>query len=240
MTRTILVVDDEPKIVRLLSEYLERAGFRVVVAADGDAAVSVFRREKPDLVLLDLMIPGIDGLDVTRAIRRDGETPIIMVTALSEETDRLVGLELGADDYIAKPFSPREVVARVKAVLRRARGAAVAAAADDNTPLTVGDLRIDPVRREVRRGGAPVSLTSYQFDLLAVLARQPGRVFSRMQLVVAVQGETYDGYERTVDAHMKNIRKAIGDDARHPRYVETVRGVGYRLLEQDLDDRPDR
>lgn len=229
---TILVVDDEPKIVRLVQHYLEHDGYRVLTADNGDTAIQRFYQDAPALVVLDLMIPGVVGLDVARVIRRHSSIPIIMITALAEESDRLTGLDLGADDYVVKPFSPRELVARVRAVLRRAGERVPAAREEPDRPIVVGDVRVDPVRREVRLGGTAVALTSYQFDLLRVLAESPGRVFSRMQLVEAVQGETYDGYERTVDAHMKNIRRALGEDARSPRYVETVRGVGYRFMEQ--------
>ncbi len=240
MQRTILVVDDEPKIVRLVQTYLERAGFRVLTAADGTAALDRFYEARPDLVVLDLMIPAIDGLDVAREIRKSSQTPIVMLTARGEESDRLVGLELGADDYVAKPFSPKELVARVRAVLRRAlpEDAAQLPEQSRGKPrgrdlIVNGALVVDTIRRQVTRDNETVPLTSYQFDLLAQLARQPGRVFSRMQLVEALQGETYEGYERTVDAHMKNIRRALADDARHPRFIETVRGVGYRFLEQE-------
>lgn len=236
MQRTILVVDDEPKIVRLVRSYLETAGYRVLTAENGQEALERFRADRPDLIVLDLMIPGIDGLDVARAVRKHSETPIIMLTARTEESDRLVGLELGADDYVLKPFSPKELVARVRAVLRRAPAARAAgelgAGGPEQAMITTGSITIDPVKREVQNGGAPVALTSYQFDLLLLLARQPGRVFSRMQLVEALQGEAYEGYERTVDAHMKNIRRALGDDARDPQFIQTVRGVGYRFVEQ--------
>ena len=236
MQRTILVVDDEPKIVRLVRSYLETAGYRVLTAENGQEALERFRADRPDLIVLDLMIPGIDGLDVARAVRKHSETPIIMLTARTEESDRLVGLELGADDYVLKPFSPKELVARVRAVLRRAPAARAAgewgAGGPEQAMITTGSITIDPVKREVQNGGAPVALTSYQFDLLLLLARQPGRVFSRMQLVEALQGEAYEGYERTVDAHMKNIRRALEDDARDPQFIQTVRGVGYRFVEQ--------
>ena len=233
MERTILVVDDEPKIVRLVQGYLEQAGFNVIAAFDGNGGIQAFRRHKPDLIVLDLMIPGPDGIEVTRVIRKESETPIIMLTARSEESDKLVGLELGADDYVAKPFSPKELVARVRAVLRRST-AATQRDRDgaDEKPFDAGELTIDPIRREVTRGEVPIELTSYQFDLLLLLARNPGRVFSRMQLVDSLQGHTYEGYERTVDAHMKNLRRSLGDDARTPRFIETVRGVGYRFRDQ--------
>lgn len=234
MKGTILVVDDEPKIVRLVQQYLENDGYRVISADNGDTAIQRFYTDSPTLVVLDLMIPGIGGLEVARSIRRNSQTPIIMLTALAEEADRLAGLDIGADDYVAKPFSPKELVARVRAVLRRVGPAEGTDAVNDglrNVPVIAGDLTIDPARREVILGGRVVTVTSHQFDLLLVLARQPGRVYSRMQLVDAVQGETYEGYERTIDAHMKNIRKALGDDARTPRFIETIRGVGYRFVD---------
>ena len=232
MQRTILVVDDEPKIVRLVQTYLEGAGFRVLSADDGHRALDRFRTNNPDLVILDLMIPTIDGLDVAREIRRLSKTPIIMLTARSDETDRLVGLELGADDYVSKPFSPKELVARVRAVLRRCTPE-LDSPNGDRQAIVVGELAVDPVKRKVFRSGTPVPLTSHQFDLLLFLVRQPGRVFTRLQLVEAAQGDSSEGYERTVDAHIKNIRKALSDDARQPRFIQTVRGVGYRFVEQE-------
>jgi two-component system alkaline phosphatase synthesis response regulator PhoP len=239
---TILVVDDEPKIARLVRDYLEASGFRVVLAHDGQTALAQFRYERPDLVVLDLNLPGgqgglMDGLDVARAMRQDRNTPIIMLTARVEETDRIVGLELGADDYVTKPFSPRELVARVRAVLRRAPGGTAGEAA--SAPVQAGDLTIDPEKRSVTRAGAgaqasAIDLTTTEFDLLLTLARTPGRVFSRMELLDRVQGAAYEGYERTIDVHVKNLRKKIEPDPRHPRYILTVYGVGYRFAE-DLD-----
>ncbi len=228
MTAKILVVDDERKMVKLVRTYLEGAGFRVVVAYDGQEALTVFRHEQPDLVVLDLMLPEIDGLDVARTLRRTSNVPIIMLTARAEETDRLIGLELGADDYVVKPFSPRELVARVRAVLRR-----VEAGPASPQLITTGALTLDLGRREARLAGRPIPLTTAQFDLLTVLAQHPGQVFSRMQLLDAVQGEAFEGYERTVDAHIKNLRRALGDDPRDPRYILTVRGVGYKLAEPE-------
>ena len=228
MTAKILVVDDERKMVKLVRTYLEGAGFRVVVAYDGQEALTVFRHEQPDLLVLDLMLPEIDGLDVARTIRRASNVPIIMLTARAEETDRLIGLELGADDYVVKPFSPRELVARVRAVLRR-----VEAGPAPPQLISAGALTLDLGRREGRLAGRPISLTTAQFDLLTVLAQHPGQVFSRMQLLDAVQGEAFEGYERTVDAHIKNLRRALGDDPRNPRYILTVRGVGYKFVEPE-------
>jgi two-component system alkaline phosphatase synthesis response regulator PhoP len=226
MSSTILIVEDEIELVRVLRDYLERAGFRVQAASNGTEAVSHFRHAAPDLVLLDLNLPGLDGLDVARQMRRSSEVPIIMVTARVEETDRLIGLELGADDYITKPFSPREVVARVRAVLRRAQGRAEAPSV-----IRASDIEIDFGRHRVSRGGMPVDLTPTEFALLAALAAQPGRAYTRLQLLEASQGEAYEGYERTIDAHIKNIRAKIEADPRRPAYIETVFGVGYRFTE---------
>jgi DNA-binding response OmpR family regulator len=226
MSQPILVVDDEPKIAHLVRDYLEQAGYRVTVAYDGREALAAFRHDKPRLVVLDLMLPHVDGLDVARAIRKESDTPIIMLTARVEETDKLIGLELGADDYVTKPFSPREVVARVRAVLRRVNGRERTA-----PTIVVGDLEIDPERRIVTVVGRPMELTPTEFDLLTVLARHPGRVFSRMELLERVQGYAYEGYERTIDAHVKNIRQKIEKDPRRPLYILTVYGVGYKFSE---------
>jgi DNA-binding response OmpR family regulator len=237
MAQKILVVDDEQKMVKLVRAYLEGAGYKVVAAFNGQQALTLFRHEQPDLVVLDLMLPEIDGLDVARTIRRSSDAPIIMLTARADETDRLVGLELGADDYVVKPFSPRELVARVRAVLRRtAKSSADAEAFAAPPVINVGELSLDLGRREVRLAGRPVDLTTIQFDLLAVLARRPGQVFTRLQLLDAVQGETFEGYERTIDAHIKNLRQALGDDPRDPRYILTVRGVGYKMLDAETGD----
>jgi DNA-binding response OmpR family regulator len=224
---TILVVDDEPRIVQLVRDYLEHGGFTVLVASDGAAALRTARTGRPDLVVLDLGLPGLDGLDVTRALRRDGEVPIIMLTARTEESDKLVGLELGADDYLTKPFSPKELVARVRAVLRRAEGL--------HSPTDVirvgSDVELDVPRMDARFGGRRVDLTKTEFQLLATMARQPGRVFARAQLLDAVRGVAFESYERAIDAHIKNIRKKIEPDPRKPRYLLTVFGVGYRFAE---------
>jgi DNA-binding response OmpR family regulator len=222
--RKILIVDDEARLVDVLKAYLERDGYRAVTAYDGKQALFVARREKPDLILLDLMLPEIDGLEVCRTLRKESDTPIIMLTARSEETDKLIGLELGADDYVTKPFSPREVVARVRAVLRRARSGASAG----QETITVGDLVIDQARHEVRRKNEIISITPTEFDLLWALASNKGRVLSRLQLMEKALGESYEGYERTIDAHIKNLRRKIEVDPAHPRYVQTVFGVGYK------------
>jgi DNA-binding response OmpR family regulator len=224
---TILVVDDEPKIVKTVRAYLETAGFRVVTAGDGQTALTVFRHEKPGLVVLDLGLPRMDGLDVARALRRESNIPIIMLTARVDEADRLVGLELGADDYVPKPFSPRELVARVRAVLRRAGPEREVAP----PPIVVGDLSIDQERRLVNVAGRAVELTPTEFDLLVVLASHPGRVFSRMELLDRVQGDAFEGYDRTVDAHIKNLRQKIEPDPKQPNHLLTVFGVGYRFVE---------
>jgi DNA-binding response OmpR family regulator len=222
---TILVVDDEPKIVRLVADYLSAAGFTVVTARGGDEALMRVRTDVPDLVVLDLGLPGLDGLDVTRAIRRNGELPIIMLTARDDETDRIIGLELGADDYVTKPFSPRELVARVRAVLRRHAGAG------ESETLRAGDLVLDVPRMRVMRGDHPVELTATEFSLLAAMARQPGRVFTRSQLLDAIHGVAFESFERAIDAHVKNVRRKLETDPRSPRYLLTVYGVGYRLAD---------
>jgi DNA-binding response OmpR family regulator len=224
---TVLVVDDEPRIVRLVRDYLEHAGFQVMTASDGPGAVRAARTGRPDLVVLDLGLPGLDGMDVARALRQDGGTPIIMVTARSDESDKLVGLELGADDYLTKPFSPKELVARVRAVLRRVQGTA-----EQNEIIRPGgELEMDTARLTLRIGGRPVELTRTEFQLLATMARQPGRVFTRAQLLNAVRGVAFESYERAIDAHIKNIRRKIEPDARSPRYILTAFGVGYRFAD---------
>jgi two-component system alkaline phosphatase synthesis response regulator PhoP len=224
---TILVVDDEAKIVKTVKAYLESAGFRVATAQDGQMALTVFRHERPALVVLDLGLPAIDGLDVARTLRRESDVPIIMLTARVDEADKLIGLELGADDYVTKPFSPRELVARVRAVLRRVGGEREQAA----PPIAAGEVEIDLERRHVTVAGRMVDLTPTEFDLLVVLARNPGRVFTRLELLDRVQGYAFEGYERTVDAHVKNLRQKIEADPKQPRYLLTVYGVGYRFAE---------
>jgi DNA-binding response OmpR family regulator len=222
----ILVVDDEPRITRLVRDYLENAGFAVTAAHDGAEAVMRARTERPDLVVLDLGLPGLDGLDVTRSLRRDSGVPIIMLTARDDEADRVVGLELGADDYVTKPFSPRELVARVRAVLRRRD-----AAAEGAETLTAGDLVLDVPRMRAEVAGRRVELTTTEFQLLTAMARQPGRVFTRSQLLDAIHGIAFESYERAIDAHVKNIRRKIEPDPRAPRHLLTVYGVGYRLTD---------
>jgi DNA-binding response OmpR family regulator len=224
----VLVVDDAPEIVRIVRDYLEHAGFSVVTAGNGVDALRVARAERPDLIVLDLGLPGRDGLDVTRDLRRDSSVPIVMLTARTDEADKLVGLELGADDYVTKPFSARELVARVRAVLRRA-----SAAASPADRVRAGDLEIDVPRMEVSAAGRAVApgLTASEFALLLMMARQPGRVFTRAQLLDALRGEAFEAYERAIDAHVKNIRRKIEPDPREPRYLLTVFGVGYRVAE---------
>ena len=226
---TILVVEDEPKITELLKLYLERDGYQVVTAVSGEVALATFHQKMPELVLLDINIPGVDGLEVCRQIRRESALPIIMLTARDEEADKLIGLELGADDYVTKPFSPREVVARVRAVLRRA---GPAQPQQGQEMLRAGDLMLDPERHEVRRAGALLDLTPTEFRLLEVLMRNPGRVYSRLQLLDLVQGEAFEGYERTIDAHVKNLRSKIEPDPQRPTHVLTVYGVGYKFGER--------
>lgn len=230
-TRTILVVDDEPGIVTLARDYLERAGFRVLSAGDGVAGLRLARSERPNLIVLDLMLPGMDGLDVIRALRGDPATrtlPVIMLTARVEETDMLIGLELGADDYITKPFSPRALVARVRAVLRRSEGEP-----QTGSVLYAGELVIDMQRRSVRRGNTAIELTATEFDLLAILAREPGRPFTRTQLLELAYDVSYAGFDRTVDAHIKNLRRKIEPDPRNPKYILTIYGVGYKFTESE-------
>jgi len=221
----VLVVDDAPEIVRLTRDFLEHAGFAVVAARDGDEAIRVARQERPDLIVLDLGLPGRDGLDVTRELRRDSAVPIVMLTARTDEADKIVGLELGADDYLTKPFSGKELVARVRAVLRRSQ------AAEHTDFLRVGELEIDVPRMRVALSGHAIELTATEFQLLLAMARQPGRVFTRSQLLDAIHGEAFDAYERAIDAHVKNIRRKLEPDPRAPRFIQTVFGVGYRLAE---------
>jgi DNA-binding response OmpR family regulator len=227
MDKKILVIEDELEIIKLVRAYLEKAGFIVVTATDGQEALAVFRHENPNLVILDLNLPGMDGLDVCRALRRDSDVPIIMLTARLEETDRLIGLELGADDYIVKPFSPREVVARARAVLRRTESEPVSP-----DVIAAGELSLDIPRRKVMLSGNLLDLTTMEFDLLSILIAHPGRVFSRFHLLEQLQEDPYVGYERTIDVHIKNLRKELGDDPSNPRFIETVRGVGYRFMQE--------
>jgi DNA-binding response OmpR family regulator len=221
----ILVVDDEMKIARLVRDYLTEAGFDVTLAANGPAALAAARSQRPDLVILDLGLPGMDGYDVTRSIRSGSSIPIIMLTARSEETDRIVGLELGADDYVVKPFSPRELVARVKAVLRRVGGEVA------TEVIRAKDLVIDIPHRRVEREDTRIELTTTEFELLRILASSPGRVFTRGQLLDSIRGVSFESYERAIDAHVKNLRKKLEPEPRRPAYVITVHGVGYKFAD---------
>jgi two-component system alkaline phosphatase synthesis response regulator PhoP len=225
--KTILVVDDEPQIAGIVRDYLRLAGFDVIVVGDGVRALEAARGRRPDLVVLDLGLPGLDGLEVARAVRKDSDVPIIMLTARVEEDDRLRGLEIGADDYVTKPFSPRELVARVRAVLRRSEGRHA-----DGDLLRVADLTLDAARRTVHRGDEPVDLTPTEFQVLATLARHPGRVFTRTQLLDAARGTDAEAYERAIDSHVKNIRRKLERDPHAPRYLESVYGIGYKLVEE--------
>jgi DNA-binding response OmpR family regulator len=224
--RLVLVVDDEPKIVQVVRDYLQRAGYGVRVAHDGKSALAVARSEKPDMIILDLGLPEMDGLDVTRELRRFSNAPLIMLTARSEETDKLIGLELGADDYVTKPFSPKELVARVRALFRRIESHSDG----DSEIVRAADLTLDVPRLRVTASGREVDeLTPTEFELLAAMARHPGRVFTRAQLLDLVHGVAFESYERAIDAHIKNIRRKIERNPREPAYVLTVYGVGYRF-----------
>lgn len=231
MTKKILVVDDEPQIVKVLKAYLEKAGYQVATAQDGKAALLSFQREKPDFLILDLNLPEMDGLDVCKAIRRDSNVPILMLTARVEEADKLIGLELGADDYVIKPFSPREVVARVRTIFRRTATSTEPAKAE---VIQVGGLAIDLEQHSVTLGDHSIDLTPTEFDILVTLARHPRRVFSRLQIMEQAQGDAFEGYERTIDAHIKNIRLKLEPNPKKPTYIHTVFGVGYKL-ETGLD-----
>jgi len=224
--KTILVVEDESQIAQIAVDYLEHAGFAVITTGDGIDAMTLTRQRKPDLVVLDLGLRRLDGLEVARRLRHEGSVPIIMLTARVAESDRLIGLELGADDYITKPFSPRELVARVRAVLRR-----VESAAGRDNVLHRADLTIDASRMTVSRAGSPIDLTSTEFQLLTTLARQPGRIFTRAQLLDAVRGTDVESFERAIDTHIKNVRRKLEGDPRNPRYVLTVYGMGYKFAE---------
>jgi len=221
----VLVVDDEAPIREVMRRYLTADGFQVIEAADGETAMEMFTAHAPDVVVLDVMMPGIDGIEVLRRIRTRSDAYVVLVTARTEETDRLIGLSVGADDYISKPFSPRELVARVKTLQRRPR------MAEGTTSTTrFGDLTIDAERREVHVGDQQVELSALEFDLLTALTGAPGRVFSRRQLIDRVWGSDFYGDERVVDVHIRNLRRALGDDADAPRWIGTVRGVGYKSL----------
>jgi DNA-binding response OmpR family regulator len=231
MSVRVLIVEDEANLASLLRKYLEREGFEVHEALDGRVALEVARGAEPDVVVLDWMLPGLSGIEVLRELRRFSQAYVIMLTARVEEVDRIVGLSTGADDYLVKPFSPGELVARVRAMLRRPRGGAspVRGSVEEDVPLSFGDLIVDPARREVRLLGEEVSLTALEFELLATLASRPGFVFSRNRLLERVWGENYFGSDHVVDVHVANLRKKLKEDPSAPRYVQTVRGVGYRF-----------
>jgi DNA-binding response OmpR family regulator len=229
MSSLILVVDDEPKIVRLARDYLEKNGFRVVIAGDGLSALTMARRVHPDLIVLDLLLPGMDGREVCRVLRRESDVPIIMLTALSEESDQIVGLEIGADDYIVKPFSPRALVARVRALLRRAQGGVKAPAI-----IRAGGLEVDTARHTATLDGKSLYLTPSEFDLLVVLACHPGQTLTRQQLMDDLYGGAALGVDRSVDSHIKNLRRKL-ESASDARFIETVYGVGYRFAEEEID-----
>jgi DNA-binding response OmpR family regulator len=228
MTQTILVVDDEKRLVSLVESYLVREGYRVVTAYDGKEALAVARREKPDLIVLDLMMPELDGYGFMRAHRAEQNTPIVLLTARVDDDEKVIGLELGADDYITKPFRPRELVARVRAVLRRGAPAAESAA----KVLQAADISLERDTRLVKARDEFIDLTPSEFDILAALMSTPGRVYSRLDLLDIIQGVRYEGYERTIDTHIKNLRAKLESDPRNPRYIETVYGVGYRFARE--------
>ena len=234
MSAKVLVADDEEKIAKMVGSYLEAAGYLVVLAFDGGRAVSLFRSESPDCLVLDINMPVKDGLEVAREVRKTSSVPIILLTARTDELDRVLGLELGADDYVAKPFSPRELVARVRAVLRRSTGGELFVAPyPPAAPASLkrGDLELDLRKRSAAIAGRAIGLTAIQFDILGLLMGEPGRVWTRLEILERAVGASYEGYERTIDAHIKNIRKAIGDNSEDPKYIGTMRGVGYRFLE---------
>jgi two-component system, OmpR family, alkaline phosphatase synthesis response regulator PhoP len=222
----ILVVDDEPRIAEIVKDYLERAGYRATLATNGADALALARTRRPDLIVLDLGLPQMDGLDVTRTLRTQSNVPIIMLTARVEESDKLIGLELGADDYVTKPFSPKELVARVRAVFRR-----IDAAPERGDVIHAGDVTIDKRRMRATIADRAIDLTPTEFELLASLARQPGRVFTRAQLLDAIRGVEVESFDRAIDAHVKNVRRKLEPDPRNPRYVLTVHGVGYKFSE---------
>ncbi|HEX7430560.1 MAG TPA: response regulator transcription factor [Candidatus Limnocylindrales bacterium] len=225
--RTVLIVDDEPRIAELARDYLEHAGFAVLTAADGPAALMTARTRKPDVIILDLGLPGMDGLDVARTLRRESSVPIVMLTARDDELDRVLGLEIGADDYVTKPFSPRELVARIRAILRR-----IDRQDEPGDRIETSGVSIDLARMRVEADGRTVDLTPTEFQLLVTLARQPGRIFTRSQLLDAIHGLAFESYERAIDAHVKNLRRKLEPDPTRPRYVLTVYGVGYRFCEE--------
>lgn len=229
MPKIILVADDEAKIVELVANYLRNDGFSVISAANGLSALTEIRTHTPDCLILDINMPELDGLSVAKEVRKTSGVPIIFLTARTDEIDRIVGFEIGADDYVQKPFSPRELVARVKAILRRSGGETETA----SRKISFRDISVDQDKRVCLVSGRPVELTTAQLDILTFMMRSPGRVWNRLELLRASSGSAFEGYERTIDAHIKNIRKALDDDSDRPRFIETVRGAGYRFMEQD-------
>ena len=221
----VLLIDDDEKIVKLLRSYFEKEGWIATAAYDGLQGLQAVKLQQPDIIILDLMLPGIDGWEVCKRLRKDSDVPLIMLTARDEETDRLIGLELSADDYVSKPFSPREVVARAKAVLRRTQREVI-----QSEPIKIGELKIDVENHEVRLAGQVLDLTPTEFKILHLLAQRPGRPFSRLQIVEDSQGEAFEGYERTIDVHVKNLRRKLGDDGKEATYIQTVYGVGYKII----------
>lgn len=223
MAKKILIIDDEPKIVEICRDYLKASGFDVISALDGNIGLDKFHKEKPDLIILDLMLPNVDGLDICREIRKEATTPIIMLTARVDESDKLIGLELGADDYITKPFSPRELVARVRTVLRRVQGDSSAEV------IRSGNITLDRNRYVVVMGSKEINLTPTEFEILATLASQPGRIFSRAQLLIAVRGVAFESYERAIDSHIRNLRKKLNPSGEELDCIVTVHGIGYKF-----------
>lgn len=233
MPDKILVADDEEKITRMVGSYLEANGFQPILAFDGLRALALIKEHKPACIILDINMPGMNGLDVARAVRKTSSVPIIFLTARADETDKIVGLELGADDYVSKPFSPRELIARIRAVLRRTTTPILKDSLRES--IRCGRIEIDARKRSVKIDGQLRNLTTIQLDILGFLMREPERVFSRLEILEDCMGTTYDGYERTIDAHIKNIRKALGDDSENPRFICTVRGAGYKFMEQSSE-----
>jgi DNA-binding response OmpR family regulator len=229
MKKTILVVDDEPKITRLARDYLEKSGYKVLVSGDGQEAITVVRQHKPDLIVLDLMLPGMDGLDVCRILRKESDVPIIMLTARAEEADQLIGLELGADDYISKPFSPRALVARVRALLRRTSGELLG-----EEYLRLGELELDLRKKELRLKGVQIHLTRSEYIILEKMVKHSGQPLSREQLLESLHGVVYDGVDRSVDSHIKNLRRKIEGDPGNPTYIQTVYGFGYKIVSPEI------
>ena len=233
MPPKVLVVDDEEKIAKMVGSYLEASGYESILAFGGEEALSKFASDSPECIILDINMPGKDGLEVAREIRKSSSTPIIFLSARAEEIDKILGLELGGDDYVTKPFSPRELMSRVKAVLRRTSTPPTRSPSSDATSgvLICGDIEVDTAKRTVHCGDRRIELTTVQFNILAFLMKQPGRVYSRTEILEVAAGIEYEGYERTLDVHIKNLRKALGDDRETPKYIGTVRGVGYKFIE---------